>query len=665
MDIQQQITALREELNQHNYNYYVLDNPTISDLGFDQKLKQLQQLEGQNPEFFDENSPTQRVGGTITKNFETVTHDHRMYSLDNSYSRDDLADWEARIKRALGDVPVEYTCELKYDGASISLTYENGKLLRAVTRGDGFRGDNVTSNIKTIRSIPLQLKGTFPPRFDIRGEIILPFEGFEKMNRELIELGGTPYSNPRNTASGSLKLQDSAEVARRPLDCLLYSIIGSNLPFETQFEGLQAARNWGFKIPTEATLAQNISDVFDFIDYWDTHRHNLPYETDGVVIKVNNLHYQDELGYTAKSPRWAMAYKFKSEQVSTRLHSISYQVGRTGAITPVANLEPVLLAGTVVKRASLHNADQIHKLDIRINDEVFVEKGGEIIPKIIAVDLSKRPLDSLPVQYISSCPECQTELVRNIGEAQHYCPNFYGCPPQIIGRIQHYISRKAMDIEGLGGETVALLYKNGMVRDYADLYELTAEQIIPLERMAKKSADNLINGIEQSKQIPFERVLFALGIRYVGETVAKKLAKHYKNIDALAQATLSDLTMVDEIGDRIAGSVIEFFSNEQNMAAIERLRTYGVQFSVKEIVNPLATTKLSGKSFVVSGVFERLSRDELKKIIEDNGGKVAGSISSKTDYVVAGANMGPAKLEKATKLNIRVISEDEFTKMLE
>ncbi len=665
MDIQLQITTLRNELHQHNYNYYVLDHPTISDLEFDQKLKQLQQLEEQHPEFFDENSPSQRVGGMITKNFETVTHDHRMYSLDNSYSREDLTDWEARIKRALGDVAVEYTCELKFDGASISLTYENGKLLRAVTRGDGFRGDNVTANVKTIRSVPLQLKGDYPSKFDIRGEIILPFEGFERMNRDLIEIGETPYSNPRNTASGSLKLQDSGEVARRPLDCLLYSIIGNNLPFDTQFDGLQSARNWGFKIPTEATLAQNITEVFDFIDYWDTHRHNLPYETDGVVIKVNNLHYQDELGYTAKSPRWAMAYKFKSEQVSTRLNSISYQVGRTGAVTPVANLEPVLLAGTIVKRASLHNADQIEKLDIRIHDEVFVEKGGEIIPKIIAVDLSKRPADSVPVAYISTCPECQSELVRNIGEAQHYCPNFYGCPPQIIGRIQHYISRKAMDIEGLGGETVALLYNNGMVSNYADLYELTVEQIIPLERMARKSAENLINGIEQSKQVPFERVLFALGIRYVGETVAKKLAKHYKNIDALSQASLADLITVDEIGERIAGSVLEFFGNQQNMAAIERLRGFGVQLEILQTVNPDATDKLAGKSFVVSGVFEKFSRDELKKAIEDNGGKVAGSISSKTDYVVAGENMGPAKLEKALKLNISVISEQEFVRLLE
>ena len=588
-----------------------------------------------------------------------------MYSLDNSYSKDDLTDWEQRIKRTLGDISIEYTCELKYDGASISLTYQDGKLQSAVTRGDGFQGDDVTPNIRTIKSIPLRLKGNFPTTFDIRGEIILPFEGFEMMNRELIEIGETPYSNPRNTASGSLKLQDSAEVAKRPLDCLMYSIIGSNLPFTTQYEALQSAKAWGFKIPSESVLATSLDDVFNFIDYWDTHRHNLPYETDGVVIKVNSIHLQEELGFTAKAPRWAMAYKFKSEQVSTKLNSISYQVGRTGAITPVANLEPVALAGTIVKRASLHNADQIEKLDIRINDIVFVEKGGEIIPKIIAVDVTQRPSDSIPVHYIETCPECETELVRNIGEAQHYCPNFYGCPPQIIGRIQHFISRKAMDIDGLGGETVALLYRNGMVKNYADLYELTVDQILPLERMAKKSAENLINGIENSKMIPFERVLFALGIRYVGETVAKKLAKHYKNIDSISQASIIDLTTVDEIGDRIASSVVEFFSNQQNVATIERLRNFGVQLALVEIDNPNATDKLLGKTFVISGVFEIFSRDELKKSIEDNGGKVGSSISSKTDYVVAGENMGPAKLEKAAKLNVTIISEKQYIDMLE
>ncbi len=663
MDIKNAIQSLRSELNQHNHSYYVLDQPTISDFEFDQKLKQLQELEAQHAEYFDANSPTQRVGGTITKNFETVAHENRMYSLDNSYSREDLIDWEVKIQKMLGNVSLDYTCELKYDGASISITYENGKLKRAVTRGDGFQGDDVTNNIKTIRSIPLELNGHYPAKFDIRGEIILPLDGFEKMNQDLIEIGETPYSNPRNTASGSLKLQDSAEVAKRPLDCLLYFITGQNLPFNSQFDGLETARNWGFKVPNESKLAHNLDAVFEFIKYWDVHRHQLPYETDGVVIKVNNFDYQNELGYTAKSPRWAIAYKFKSEQVTTKLNSISYQVGRTGAITPVANLEPVQLAGTIVKRASLHNADQIEKLDVRVGDEVFVEKGGEIIPKIIAV--AQRGNATEQTKYITHCPECHTELVRKEGEAQHYCPNFYGCPPQIIGRIQHYISRKAMDIEGLGGETVALLYENGLVKDYSDLYELTVDQVIPLERMAQKSAENLVNGIQKSKEVPFERVLFALGIRYVGETVAKKLAKHYKTIEALQNASLMDLVLVDEIGERIAQSVIEFFENESNQNIINRLKNFGVQFEIVEHFNPNATDKLVGKTFVVSGVFEQFSRDDLKKAIEDNGGKVGSSISAKTDYVVAGENMGPAKLEKANQLKIQILSETQFLELLQ
>ncbi|MEC4003805.1 NAD-dependent DNA ligase LigA [Flavobacterium sp. SUN052] len=662
MDILKTIQDLRDELNQHNHNYYVLDNAIISDFEFDQKLKQLQDLEAKYPEYFDENSPSQRVGGTITKSFQTVVHENRMYSLDNSYSKEDLQDWETKIQKVLGNVALQYTCELKYDGASISITYENGKLSKAVTRGDGFQGDDVTNNIKTIRSIPLQLKGNYPPKFDIRGEIILPFEGFEKMNQELIEIGETPYSNPRNTASGSLKLQDSTEVAKRPLDCLLYFITGNNLPFNSQYEGLETARNWGFKVPSQSKLANNLDEVFEFINYWDIHRHELPYETDGVVVKVNDFNHQNELGYTAKSPRWAIAYKFKSEQVTTTLNSISYQVGRTGAITPVANLEPVQLAGTIVKRASLHNADQIEKLDIRLGDLVFVEKGGEIIPKIIGVAQRGNQLE--PTKYITHCPECQTELIRKEGEANHFCPNFYGCPPQIIGRIQHFISRKAMDIEGLGGETVALLFNNGLVKDYSDLYELTVEKVIPLERMAQKSAENMINGIQNSKEIPFENVLFALGIRYVGETVAKKLAKHYKNIDALSQASLMDLILVDEIGERIAQSVIEFFDNEENRIIIERLKDFGVQFEIVEKYNPNATDKLVGKTFVVSGVFEVFSRDDLKKSIEDNGGKVGSSISAKTDYVVAGENMGPAKLEKANQLGITIISENDFIKMI-
>ena len=670
MDIQKTIQDLRDELNQHNHNYYVLDTPTISDFEFDQKLKRLQELENQHPEFFDENSPTQRIGGTITKNFHTVVHNYRMYSLDNSYSKEDLIDWETRIQKILGNVQLQYTCELKYDGASISITYENGILKRAVTRGDGFQGDDVTNNIKTIKSIPLILTGDdYPDKFDIRGEIILPFEGFEKMNQELIEIGETPYSNPRNTASGSLKLQDSSEVAKRPLECILYFLAGaSNMCWSSQHEALECAKRWGFKVPkkekNQYKFAANLNEVFEFTDYWDLNRHILPYEIDGIVIKVDNCNYQDELGYTAKSPRWAMAYKFKAEQVSTTLNFISYQVGRTGSITPVANLKPVQLAGTIVKRASLHNADQIEKLDIRVGDTVFVEKGGEIIPKIIGVDLAKRNPESEKTAYITHCPECKSELIRISGEANHYCSNFYGCPPQIIGRIQHYISRKAMDIEGLGEETVALLYNNDLVKDYADLYELTVEQILPLERMAQKSAENLVNGVQKSKEIPFERVLYAIGIRYVGETVAKKLAKHYKNIDALKNASLLDLILVDEIGEKIAQSVIEFFENQENVKIIERLKQFGVQLELVENFNPNATDKLLGKTFVVSGVFEKFSRDELKKAIEDNGGKVGSSISSKTDFVVAGENMGPAKLEKANQLKIAIISETDFLAMI-
>ena len=663
MTIKKQITNLQEELRQHNYNYYVLDNPTISDYEFDMKLKQLQELEDKYPEFAVANSPTKRVGGAITKNFETVKHEHRMYSLDNSYSKEDLLDWETRIKKMI-DGPIQFTCELKYDGASISLTYENGSFVRAVTRGDGVQGDDVTANVKTIKSVPLQLKGDYPPKFDIRGEIVLPFEGFNKMNEERIEIGEEPYRNPRNTASGSLKLQDSAEVAKRPLECLLYNISGRNLNINTQYESLDKARAWGFKVPDAAKLVNSIDEVLEFVEYWDVHRHDLPYETDGVVIKVNSLQHQDELGYTAKAPRWAMAYKFKAEQVSTELLEITYQVGRTGAITPVANLEPVELAGTTVKRASLHNADQIEKLDIRVGDTVFVEKGGEIIPKIIAVDLSKRPSNSTPTQYIAHCPECETELIRQEGEAQHYCPNYNGCKPQIIGRIQHFISRKAMDIDGLGGETVALLVNAGLISNYSDLYELQKEDVLPLERMAEKSAENLINGIELSKAVPFERVLFALGIRYVGETVAKKLAKHYKSIDNLITATTEQLVNVDEIGERIAESVTGFFYSEENLQIISRLKSFGLQMSLSEEQLANQTDKLAGKTFVVSGVFHSVSRNELKKLIEDNGGKVSSSISSKTTFVVAGDNMGPSKRDKAEKLGIPIISEQDFLNMV-
>ncbi len=663
MTIKEKVDALRVELREHNHNYYVLDNPTISDYDFDIKLKELQDLEKTYPQYYDENSPTLRVGGQITKNFETIAHEHRMYSLDNSYNEEDLFDWETRIKKQV-DGDVQYTCELKYDGASMSLTYIHGVLVKAVTRGDGYQGDDVTANIKTIRSIPLQLRGDYPEEFHIRGEIVLPFDGFNKMNEERIEIGEEPYRNPRNTASGSLKLQDSSEVAKRPLECLLYTIIGKNLEISTQFEGLAKARSMGFKVPADAKLVNSIDEVLRFIEHWDKARHDLPYETDGVVIKVNSLFQQDELGYTAKSPRWAMAYKFKAEQVSTRLNEITYQVGRTGAITPVANLEPVELAGTIVKRASLHNADQIEKLDIREGDVVYVEKGGEIIPKIIAVDLTKRSDSSKPTTYITQCPECQTELVRNKGEAQHYCPNYNGCIPQIVGRIQHYISRKAMDIDGLGGETVALLVNEGLINNYSDLYELTAGQVTPLERMAEKSAENLIQGVASSKNIPFERVLFALGIRYVGETVAKKLAKHFKNIDAIANASLDELISVDEIGERIAASVTDFFALEQNRMIVDRLKSFGVQLALTDEQLANQTNVLEGNIFVVSGVFHSVSRDELKKLIENNGGKVSSSISAKTSYVVAGDKMGPSKRTKAEQLNITIISETDFLNML-
>ena len=662
--IEQQIQALREELNAYNYNYYVLDNATISDYDFDIKLKELQQLEADNPQYFDANSPTQRVGGEITKNFDTVTHKNRMYSLDNSYSKDDLLDWEKRIQKMLGSDDIEYTCELKYDGASINLTFEDGKFIKAVTRGDGFQGDDVTPNIRTIKSIPLLPQGEFVSNFEMRGEIILPLEGFHKMNEERVANGEEEYRNPRNTASGSLKLQDSAEVAKRPLDCLLYQVVTDERKYKTHYESLENARAVGFKVPKTIGFAKSIDEVFEFVNLWDSKRNELPYETDGVVIKVNNLQQQEELGYTAKAPRWAIAYKFKAEQVSTVLHEITYQVGRTGAITPVANLEPVQLAGTTVKRASLHNADQIEKLDIRINDTVFVEKGGEIIPKIIAVDLAKRTVNSESTIYAQNCPECNTELVRTEGDAKHYCPNEFGCAPQITGRIQHYISRKAMDIDGLGGETVDLLRKEGLIQNYADLYDLRVEQVIPLERMAEKSAQNMVAGIEKSKEIPFEKVLFALGIRFVGETVAKKLAKHFKSIGNLMTADFETLISVDEIGDRIAQSIIDFSNDLGNIQLIERLKSHGVKLEVSAESLEHQTDKLQGNIFVVSGVFHQMNRNELKKAIEDNGGKVSSSISKKTNYIVAGDNMGPSKLAKAETLEVAIISEQDFIDMI-
>ncbi|MEN8766233.1 MAG: NAD-dependent DNA ligase LigA [Polaribacter sp.] len=664
MTIQEKITALRDQLHQYNHNYYVLDNATISDYEFDVKLKELEALEAENPAFFDPNSPTQRVGGGITKNFETVTHKNRMYSLDNSYSKDDLLDWEKRIQKVLGTDAIEFTCELKYDGASINLTFEKGQFIKAVTRGDGFQGDDVTTNIKTIRSIPLLPQGDFVSNFEMRGEIILPLKGFHKMNESRAANGEEEYKNPRNTASGSLKLQDSTEVAKRPLDCLLYQVVTEERKYKTHFESLENARKVGFKVPKTMALATSINAVFDFIEYWDVERHHLPYETDGIVIKVNNLQQQEELGYTAKAPRWAIAYKFKAAQVATILHEITYQVGRTGAITPVANLAPVQLAGTTVKRASLHNADQIEKLDIRINDTVFVEKGGEIIPKIIAVDFSKRPTDSQPTSYATKCPECESELVRAVGDAKHYCPNAYGCAPQITGRIQHFISRKAMDIDGLGAETVDLLRKENLISNYADLYDLTEAQVIPLERMAAKSAENMIAGIEKSKEIPFEKVLFALGIRFVGETVAKKLAKHFKSIENLMAADFETLISVDEIGERIAQSILDFSNDLSNIQMINRLKYHGIQLAVSAASLENQTNKLEGKIFVVSGVFYQLSRNELKKAIEDNGGKVSASISKKTTFIVAGDNMGPSKLAKAQDLGIAIISEQDFMDMI-
>jgi DNA ligase (NAD+) len=660
MTVQERIKVLREDLNAHNYNYYVLDNATISDFDFDIHLKELEKLETENPQFFDANSPTQRVGGEITKNFNTVVHKNRMYSLDNSYSKEDLLDWEKRIQKLLGTTETSYTCELKYDGASINLTFENGQFIKAVTRGDGFQGDDVTPNIKTIRSIPLSIEKDFVLNFQMRGEIVLPIEGFNKMNQKRIANGEEVYKNPRNTASGSLKLQDSTEVSKRPLDCLLYQVVTDERKYKTHFENLETARKVGFKVPNTIALANSIEEVFDFVNHWDVKRHDLPYETDGVVIKVNNLQQQEELGYTAKAPRWAIAYKFKAEQVSTILNEITYQVGRTGAITPVANLVPVQLAGTTVKRASLHNADQIGKLDIRIADTVFVEKGGEIIPKIIAVDFAKRPQNSQATNYATHCPECNTQLIRTAGDAKHYCPNEFGCAPQITGRIQHFISRKAMDIDGLGGETVDLLRKEGLIQNYADLYDLQIAQVIPLERMAEKSAQNMIAGIQKSKEISFEKVLFALGIRFVGETVAKKLAKHFKSIDSLMTANFETLIAVAEIGDRIAQSILDFSSDLGNIQLIDRLKLYGLQLEVSAESLENQTNKLENQIFVVSGVFHQLTRTALKKAIEDNGGKVSSSISKKTNYIVAGDNMGPSKLTKAQDLGLTIISEQDF-----
>jgi DNA ligase (NAD+) len=662
MSPKERIEQLSEELHHHNYLYYVKDEPEISDYEFDQKLKTLEKLENDYPQYADENSPTKRVGGQITKNFETVQHNERMYSLSNSYSKEDLNDWLKRIKKSISD-NISFTCELKYDGASINISYEDGEFKRAVTRGDGYQGDDVSHNVRTINSIPLKVhSNSLPLKFDVRGEIVLPFEGFSKMNAERVENGLEPYANPRNTASGSLKLQDSSEVAKRPLECLIYGVQSDDLSLNTQYEALKELRSCNFNVPKDIKLCNSLDEVFEFIDFWDKERHNLPYETDGVVVKVNAFNQQKTLGHTSKSPRWAMAYKFKAEEVKTKLNKITYQVGRTGAITPVANLEPVLISGTTVKRASLHNADQIEKLDVREGDTVYVEKGGEIIPKITGVDFSQRNPDSSPTIYIKQCPECKTELIKNEGEAVHFCPNSDSCPPQVTGRIQHFISRKAMDIEGLGGETVALLVNEGLINDYADLYTLKKDQVLDLERMAEKSAQNLIDGIENSKKQPFEKVLFALGIRYVGETVAKTLAKDLKTIDEIIKADFERLISISEIGERIADSVLKFFKSPTNVEIITRLKSYGLNFKIEE--QEQDSSKLEGLKFIISGVFEKYDRKELKKLIEDNGGKNLSSLSKNTDYLIAGENMGPSKKEKAEKLNIPVINEYEFEKMI-
>ena len=663
MDAKSRINILSKALEAHNHAYYLLDSPTISDFEFDKLLEELLILENDNPEFADLNSPTQRVGGTVNKSFETVTHKRAMLSLGNTYSEDDLRDFDKRIQKIITE-PYTYVCELKYDGTSISLHYKNGVLTQALTRGDGSQGDDVTSNVRTIKTIPLKLSGNPPVEFEIRGEIFLPHKGFELMNVERVEVGLEAFANPRNASSGSLKMQDSSVVAKRPLDCFLYHVLDVRNTIDSHYLKLEEARKWGFKIPTETKTYTTIEGVLTFVSYWEKERKNLAYDIDGIVIKVDSSLQQEELGFTAKSPRWAISYKFKAEQAITLLNEITYQVGRTGAITPVANLKPVQLAGTTVKRASLHNADQIAKLDIRVGDTVYVEKGGEIIPKIVGVALKERDLFSQPTLYISHCPECNTALVRKDGEAQHYCPNEKACPPQIKGKIEHFISRKAMNIDGLGTETIDQFFKEGLISNVADLYFLTKEQILPLERMAEKSASKAVSSILTSKKVPFERVLYALGIRYVGVTVAKKLAYHYQNLKALQAADLENLTKVDEIGGRIAQSLLDWFEVEDNKLLIARLIEAEVQLEIDSAILADRTHILQGKSFVISGVFTNHSRDELKKMIEQNGGKNTASISKKTSYLVAGDKMGPSKREKAENLEVSIISEDEFIELL-
>ena len=658
MKIKERIDFLRKELAEHNHLYYVLDTSIISDFEFDKLLQELVKLEDENPEFFDSTSPTQRVGGGVIDGFKTVAHKYRMLSLGNTYSEEDLHDFDTRLHK-LTDQEIEYVCELKYDGVSISLTYENGDLTQALTRGDGTQGDDVTANVRTIKSIPLKLKGDYPANFEIRGEIFIPIKGLEKMNKLRVEEGLEPYANPRNTASGSLKLLDANEVSKRPLDCYLYYLLGEDLPSTNHYKNLQKARDWGFKIPNEIEKHSNVENVLKFINKWEKDRHGLPYEIDGIVIKVNDINLQEEMGFTAKSPRWAISYKFKAEQVSTILNEITYQVGRTGAITPVANLEPVQLAGTTVKRASLHNADQIAKLDIREGDKVYVEKGGEIIPKVVGVELKDRDLFSQSTEYITNCPSCNTELVRKEGDAKHYCPNAESCPTQIKGKFEHFISRKAMDIDGLGGETIELLINEGLIKEISDLYHLKKEDLLPLERMAEKSVENLLIGVGQSKLIPFERVLFGLGVRFVGETVAKVLAKHFKTIDNIIDTDIETLIAVDEIGDKIAESVVNYFSIEENLKLINNLKESGLQF-VSTIEDTTKSSNLNGMKIVVSGVFNQNSRAEYKKMIEDHGGKNVSSISKNTTFVLAGENMGPSKKQKAEDLKIPLVNEDEF-----
>ena len=664
MTPKERIDWLRAELHRHNYNYYVMNAPEITDKEFDDLMRELQDLEKEHPEYADENSPTMRVGSDLNKNFTQVAHKYPMLSLGNTYSESEVTDFYERVKKALNE-DFEICCELKYDGTSISLTYEDGKLVRAVTRGDGEKGDDVTDNVKTIRTIPLVLHGDYPSTFEIRGEILMPWESFEALNREREAREEPLFANPRNAASGTLKSQNSSVVAARKLDAYLYYLLGEDLPADGHYECLQKAAQWGFKISEHMKKARTLQEVFDYINYWDTERKNLPVATDGIVLKVNSLRQQKNLGYTAKSPRWAIAYKFQAERALTRLNKVSYQVGRTGAITPVANLDPVQLSGTVVKRASLHNADIIESLDLHIGDMVYVEKGGEIIPKITGVDTDARGiLLGEKVKFITRCPECGTPLVRFEGEAAHYCPNETACPPQIKGKIEHFISRRAMNIDGLGPETVDMFYRLDLIKDAADLYHLTVGDIKDLDRMGQKSAENIVNGIAASRSVPFERVLFALGIRFVGETVAKKIARSFKSIDEVEQASLETLMSIDEIGEKIAQSIVSYFGNPLNRNLVERLKEAGLQFSRSEEDLSGYTDKLAGQSIVISGVFEHHSRDEYKEMIERNGGKNVGSISSKTSFILAGANMGPAKLEKAQKLGIRIMSENEFLDLL-